>query len=271
MSPLSRPVHQVDPLCSRMVGTEALSLLTEHSFPRHSHDHLGIGIITSGAQRSWSLVGHVEAGPGDVIIVNPSEIHDGIPLDGPRAWQMVYIQPEILKQELAAEGRSADAVLQPLVRDRLLGQCLLRLFNEMSLPVAENTALEEMFLFSLMHVSRYHMLSERYQHARCYSAQRAKEYLDDMSEHAVTLGELASLCDLSRFQLLRSFSREIGITPHAYLLQRRVCHARRYLLEGNTLIEAALRAGFADQSHMTRAFVRQLGITPSRYQKAILS
>jgi len=254
-----------------MVGTEALSLLTEHSFPRHSHDHLGIGIITSGAQRSWSLVGHVEAGPGDVIIVNPGEIHDGIPLDGPRAWQMVYIQPEILKQELAAEGRSADAVLQPLVRDRLLGKCLLRLFNEMSLPVAENTALEEMLLFSLMHVSRYHMLSEHYQHAGCSSAQRAKEYLDDMSEHTVTLGELASLCDLSRFQLLRSFSREIGITPHAYLLQRRVCHARRYLLEGNTIIEAALRAGFADQSHMTRAFVRQLGITPSRYQKAILS
>ncbi|MDR2249744.1 AraC family transcriptional regulator [Acinetobacter sp.] len=271
MLPLSRPIHQVDPLRPPIVGTEAISLLTEHSFPRHSHDYFGIGVITRGAQRSWSLVGQVEAGQGDVIIVNPGEIHDGIPLDGPRAWQMIYIQPEILKQELLAEGRSADAILHPLVRDGLLSQRLLQLFKEMALPVVEHVALEEMLLFSLMHASRYHMLSERYQPTRCSSVQRAKEYLDDMAEHTVTLSELAGLCDLSRFQLLRSFSREVGITPHAYLLQRRVCHARHYLQQGNSIIEAALRAGFADQSHLTRAFVRQLGITPSRYQKAILS
>ena len=268
---MSNRIHQIDPLRPPIVGTEAISLLTEHSFPRHSHDYFGIGMITSGAQRSWSLIGQVEAISGDIIIVNPGEIHDGIPLNGPRSWQMIYIQPELLKQELVAEGRSADAILNPLVRDGLLNQHLLRLFNEMAQSVVESVALEEMLLFSLMHVSRYHMLSKNYQPTPSFSVKRAKEYLDDMAEHNVTLSELAHLCDLSRFQLLRSFSHEFGITPHAYLLQRRVCHARRYLLQGKTLVDAALFAGFADQSHMTRAFVRQFGITPSRYQKSYLS
>jgi AraC-like DNA-binding protein len=85
----------------------------------------------------------------------------------------------------------------------------------------------------------------------------------------VSLSELAALSGVSRFQLLRGFAREMGITPHAYLVQRRVRLARRLLAAGRTPAQAAAQAGFADQSHMTRAFVRQLGITPARYQTAI--
>lgn len=85
----------------------------------------------------------------------------------------------------------------------------------------------------------------------------------------MSLAELATLSGVSRFQLLRGFAREIGITPHAYLVQRRVRLARQLLADGQTPAQAALLAGFADQSHMTRAFVRQLGVTPSRYRAAI--
>jgi AraC-like DNA-binding protein len=45
--------------------------------------------------------------------------------------------------------------------------------------------------------------------------------------------------------------------------------ARRLLAAGRPPAEAALQVGFADQSHMTRAFVRQFGITPGRYRAAI--
>nr|WP_283094320.1 helix-turn-helix transcriptional regulator [Pantoea sp. JGM49] len=84
------------------------------------------------------------------------------------------------------------------------------------------------------------------------------------------MSELATLCGLSRFQLLRSFAREVGMTPHAYLMQLRVRNARQWLAKGNSVADAAVMSGFADQSHLTRAFSRQMGITPARYQKAIL-
>jgi AraC-like DNA-binding protein len=61
----------------------------------------------------------------------------------------------------------------------------------------------------------------------------------------------------------------MGITPHAYLIQRRVCVARHLLAAGETPAQAAITAGFADQSHLTRAFVRYLGITPARYRAAV--
>jgi len=97
----------------------------------------------------------------------------------------------------------------------------------------------------------------------------ARQRLDEVPEVPTTLAELAALSGVSRFQFLRGFARETGITPHAYLLQRRVRLARQLLIAGRALAEAALEAGFADQSHMTRAFRRQFGVTPARYRAAI--
>ena len=84
-----------------------------------------------------------------------------------------------------------------------------------------------------------------------------------------SVAELAALSGVSRFQLLRGFSREVGITPHAYIIQRRVILAQRFLADGQTAAEAATQAGFSDQSHMTRAFVRQVGVTPGCYRAAV--
>ena len=84
-------MHVAHPYRSRVAGIEAVSLTSSHVFPRHSHDQIGIGILTEGAQRSWSGIGPVEAEAGDVITVNPGEIHDGAPMgDRPRSWRMLY-------------------------------------------------------------------------------------------------------------------------------------------------------------------------------------
>lgn len=98
---------------------------------------------------------------------------------------------------------------------------------------------------------------------------KAIERLDAAPEIPTSLAELAALSGVSRFQLLRGFTREVGTTPHAYLVQRRVRLVRRLLAAGRSPVDAALLAGFADQSHMTRAFIRHFGITPGRYRAAI--
>lgn len=86
------------------------------------------------------------------------------------------------------------------------------------------------------------------------STRLAVQRLEDESENSVSLAALADLCGLNRFQLLRSFSKDMGVTPHAYPIQLRVRKARRLLAIGKSPAEAALLTGFADQSHLTRAF-----------------
>ena len=85
--------HDVTRCRAALPGVEAFSLWTEHAFPRHAHDQFGVGVVTSGAQRSWSGIGPVEAEAGDVITVNPGEIHDGRPHGcAARAWRMLYLE-----------------------------------------------------------------------------------------------------------------------------------------------------------------------------------
>jgi AraC-like DNA-binding protein len=98
---------------------------------------------------------------------------------------------------------------------------------------------------------------------------RALQRLDSAPDMSVSLVELAALSGVSRFQVLRGFAREVGITPHAYLVQRRVRLAQQLLANGQIPAQAAVQVGFADQSHMARAFVRQLGVTPARYRAAV--
>ena len=93
----------------------------------------------------------------------------------------------------------------------------------------------------------------------------ARERIDDDPAETLTLGDLAAGAGLSRYQFLRAFTRLTGLPPHAYLLQRRIQHARALVRSGMALADAAAASGFADQSHMTRCFARSFGLTPGSF------
>jgi AraC-like DNA-binding protein len=96
----------------------------------------------------------------------------------------------------------------------------------------------------------------------------ARAWIDDDPAAPLTLAALAKEAGLSRFQFLRGFARETGLTPHAYLMQRRIHRARNLIATGAGLAEAATASGFSDQSHMTRLFVRSFGMAPGSYARA---
>jgi AraC-like DNA-binding protein len=263
-------IHQVEQHRTPILGVEAMTLNSNHHFPRHAHDQFGFGVIDSGAQRSWSGVGLVHALAGDVIMANPGEMHDGIPFDHkPRAWRIIYFDPGFVAQELEEEMSGPFEILRPVTRDPLLAGHFTRLFACLTASPSDRLNAEENLLRSLAHILHQHGIGRSSPGRLSPCVKNAIRRLDSALEIPVTLAELAALSGVSRFQLLRGFARETGITPHAYLIQRRVRRVRQLLAEGRTPAQAAIEAGFADQSHMSRAFVRQVGVTPSRYQAAI--
>ncbi|WP_434641202.1 AraC family transcriptional regulator [Klebsiella sp. I138] len=261
-------IHHVRQHRLNLPGLEAMSLLTEQHFSRHAHEQFGLGIFTHGAQRSWSHIGQVDASAGSIIMVNPGEMHDGIPLDGPRSWQMVYLDPQRVADEFQGDVKSEDLLLRPVVDDPPLRQLMQRLFREITATVGDETAIEEALLLCLLRATRWHCLTRTAVPRFSPTTALAKEFLDDAPGEKISLDMLAALCGISRFQLIRGFARETGITPHAYLVQSRVRLARRLLREGHPPVDAALMAGFADQSHLTRAFQKQFGTTPGSYRAA---
>jgi len=258
---------------SALPGWEAVSAVSTRAFDRHSHDAYGFGVIERGAQRSLSGRGVVEAGPGDLIMVNPGEVHDGLPLDdGGRAWHMLYVEPQRMAQvldELGMPCGGSGEWLPPVVRDPALAGDVVRLFRTLTAPSPGGDALqgEGLGLATLSALLRRHA-GLRLQPEPPASIVRCRQRIDDNPAAALSLAELAAEAGLSRFQVLRGFARELGLTPNAYRMQRRIACARGLIGRGLPLAEAAAAAGFADQSHMTRAFVRHLGYTPGAYAAA---
>lgn len=84
----------------------------------------------------------------------------------------------------------------------------------------------------------------------------------------ISLADLAGIAHLSQFHFTRKFRVEFGCPPHAFLVQRRLDHARRLLARQDLpLKEVAARSGFSDQSHMTRLFRRHFDVTPAEYRR----
>jgi AraC-like DNA-binding protein len=244
---------------------------TARSFPRHTHDQYGIGVVDSGAHRSWSDRGQVEAGPGDIICVNPGEVHDGRPLhQQSRAWRLLYLDPQLVSETSEDVHSGADPAFTfaaPVFTDNEVRQVFDSVFSyamSNAAPravVASETAFLQLFARLCKHSTGRPARAQG--PAPCI--RRARSRIDDDPAAPLTLATLAREAGLSRYQLIRGFARALGLTPHAYILQRRIALARRLIRAGHDLAEAALTSGFYDQSHLNRCFVRHFGVTPGGY------
>ena len=83
----------------------------------------------------------------------------------------------------------------------------------------------------------------------------------------VHIDQLANFCFLSVSQFHERFKERTGITPHQYLMRKRLERAQKLLVEGFSSIQVAEMCGFSSQSAMTNVFTQILGITPLKYQK----
>ncbi|MDQ0474393.1 AraC family transcriptional regulator [Labrys wisconsinensis] len=264
---------QVRMLRCRLAGVQAVEAQTRHVFARHSHEHYGIGLIHRGAHRSSSSRGMVEAGAGDIITVNPGEVHDGAPIgDAGRSWRMLYFDPAVVRA--AAADISQDHIRDyeftwPALRQSAAAVPFARLFAALTDGSGGVPGLhEEGLLLDLLGAVAHERSRRDAARSAPAAIRRARGLIDDDPAAPVTLADLARVSGLSRFQVLRGFAAATGLTPHAYLVQRRIDLARRLIGRGTRLADAAAASGFADQSHMTRLFVRAYGLAPGAYAAA---
>lgn len=97
---------------------------------------------------------------------------------------------------------------------------------------------------------------------------RAKEYMEAHLGRSISLLELAALCQLSVSWFGRAFKHSTGMTPHRWLLTRRIARARALLAAtDHTITHIAHQSGFADHSHLTREFRRFEGLTPAAWRQ----
>ena len=110
--------------------------------------------------------------------------------------------------------------------------------------------------------------------SRLLASQLFLSRLDDVIRRKMEMGDISieavanELC-MSRSQLQRKLRALVDQTPSAYILDLRLCEAKRMLSQrpAPSVLSVAMRCGFADNAHLTHAFRRKFGITPSQFVK----
>lgn len=94
------------------------------------------------------------------------------------------------------------------------------------------------------------------------------EYIEEHLDTAPTLADMAAVARVSPYHFARQFRAATGLPPHRYLIMRRVERAKELLRCGEevSLAQVATRAGFSDQSQLTRHFRRLVGVTPGQFR-----
>lgn len=94
------------------------------------------------------------------------------------------------------------------------------------------------------------------------------EFIEDNIAQPLNLSALAAVAQFSEFHFSRMFKRSTGLTPHRYVLERRIVRAKELLVTSNLpLHEISALLDFGDQSHMTTVFKRLTGVTPGQFRK----
>ncbi len=246
---------------------------SRHVFPDHAHDGIyAIGMMESGgayclgAQKSYSLVS-----PGQVALINPSQVHSGVPVPGKRiSYRMIYFEMQLMATAAAEVGRQPQVLPEfpcLVVGDPLLWRRLQRLCRVFQGP-GGRLEKESAIMDAMAHlVPFYGNVTSKQSLCRSTgcSIRNAKEFLSENLERKIALEDVARAAGLSRYHFLRVFKRATGLPPHLFRTLRRIDRAKQLLCTGLPPAHTALAVGFSDQSHFSNTFRKYTGATPGQY------
>lgn len=258
----------------RLDGIDCLSAtFRTHVYPPHMHDTYVVGTIESGWEKVSALGRKGQAGPGDLVFVMPQDVHDGAPGEGGYSYRMTYPGQNFLR-DLAEAVTRRPVAAAPFFRDPVVhdpeGARLFAAAHHALEAGGEGLAGEELLLRAYARTLVLHAgMAPAPEGEEAIPVNRIREMIEARHQEDLSLAELAAAVGWSRHHLIRAFRRQVGLTPHAYLVDVRVRRAQIRLRAGTGLATTAAETGFADQAHLTRAFKARIGVPPGAYQRAV--
>lgn len=240
-------------------------------YARHSHEIFSIGAITSGCCNYLHEKTSHRISTGTVVLMNPGDVHACNPVeDQPWSYVMLYVDAQWLAGIQQGFDEDAGGLFQPVAatytQSPALFNGLTGLYAQLIDPELEVLARHEAAIkfFSAMQQELGGSVAlPKPANAR---VERAAEYIDEHFLRTLRLQDICEAASLSEAYLIRAFEQRYHMTPHAYLINRRIQHAQAQLREGALIADIAQQTGFADQAHFQRVFKKHLAATPGQYK-----
>lgn len=252
----SKPLHNMERIEAYFSG---------HGYTPHRHDTYAIGETLSGVQSFQYRRAQRHSLPGTVLVLHPDELHDGhAGTEAGFRYRMAYIEPALIQQVLG--GKPLPFIEGGLTHDPRLFRAtrqLLRTLDQAMEPLEEDDVIYE--LAQALDQASGRRINRK--SLDFVAAERARAFIHASLDRVITLEELSLASERDRWSLSRDFRALYGTSPYRYMTQRRLERVKVMLISGQPLANAALAAGFFDQSHMTRQFIQAYGVSPGRWLK----
>lgn len=255
----------------------------DKTFPYHRHDAYEIFLFVRGETRND--VGHASyhLNPGDMIIINPNELHRVV-CNSNKIYERVCVN---IRRDVLDALSSDKTNLQECFEANTSGERRIVHFS--------NEQVNQ--VIKLMHSLEYYLASKEYGSdlmADSYLSQLLvfintaykgssytppnvmselirdtmlyiKEHLDE----ALSIEQLSKHFYLSGTFISREFKKQTGLTLGAYILGEKIAHSKNLLMEGKNVSEACYLSGFCDYANYIRSFTKAVGISPGQYRKVM--
>lgn len=235
----------------------------------HTHPTLSLGLVDEGSAKV-KFAGHTfTLRTGHVVVIGPGVVHSCNPPTGQRwSYRMFYFDWAWVQRVAPALARA----FAPECGHFPLNGAAARAAGEViaSALTAPKSGAEATVARALQRIL------QRVKPAPVVAAKpgsnrativAAREFLARHCDRRVSLQTLAKELGQDRYQFIRRFRSQLGLTPQAYKLDQQVIEARRQLARGAPIAEVAHALGFADQSHFQRVFKSHAAATPAQYQR----
>ena len=236
-----------------------------HGFDPHRHDTYAIGFTLEGVQAFRYRGVAQRSNAGEVFVLHPDEVHDGhAGTSAGFRYRILYVEPRLIQEALGG-ARPLPFVREAVSRNARLMRAIAPALADLEAPPEDLQREEIIAGLAQALAGSDTSLAPRSRDKSCWRSVNIARALLNAAVEGVTSVELESATGLSRYALARQFRTCLGTSPHRYLVLRRLDRARELVRRGVPLADAALRCGFADQSHMTRQFKKAYGLSPGRF------
>ncbi|WP_299611921.1 AraC family transcriptional regulator [uncultured Tateyamaria sp.] len=276
------------PQAARQIGTPRFSMIKAQQNSHATTDPSVPQLVLRSLSRSGMTHNTVDCGdgvkslstvPGSFYVAPPNAIADW-ESDGKHDISLLAIPHDYVSDLLETNtGEAMSNLLDPILNTQLVDPALDHMMEQIwsaSVQDSKGAALQaDGLLLTMMgrlvaHADERSKTRVKVSGTKPLDPARLKRVVDYIEAHlgeVIAMPDLAQVACLSQHHFARVFRAATGMSPHAYVTQKRIEHAQTLLLTTNTpLVQVALICGFGTQAHFSTVFKKLVGVPPKRFQ-----
>lgn len=257
---------------------------TEDEKAYHSHDFLEIAYIMSGSGRYRIEDRIYDVGEGDLLIINPHVLHQGLVIKPENAATEFFVGASDIRFKGLPENAMPLPDKEPVIHTS--GEFRQKIARICASMEAENAVcwqgrysmMKAYLMQMLLLIVRQQMEPLKVNKGqafesfgRKYVVEQVISYFEDHYAEKISLDGIAENMYLSPFYISRIFKSEIGDTPIHYLINIRLERAKELLESGfaGSVQEVAAQVGYDDVYHFSKLFKKRYGFPPSQARRKL--